>query len=111
MTALLIGLGVGYFGVKTWRRGRHNRAVRREAEKLKRAGCPVVKADVAGWQKPPVLGRMRPDVYAECPSKTVIVEVETAKSAGSTHSRRQRESFSRWAGAARRREFLEVVVP
>ena len=79
---------------------RHDRAVRKIADKLANDGCRV-KADVPGYSRPDTIdnrdggGRRRPDIIARRGRSTRIVEVETADSYDA--DRRQHKVFRDYA--------------
>ena len=87
----------------------HDRAVRAEAERLKRIGYKV-RADLLGYEKPKPIGkhRRRPDIEATKRGSRIIVEVETPSTA--TSHRDQHETFRRSASHRRGTKFILKIV-
>lgn len=82
---------------------KHDRAVKREAQRYKRKGWEV-QADLSGHTKPPEIGGRRPDINAKKSGATHIVEVETPSSM--KNDRDQHSTFRRHAGQKPRTKFI-----
>lgn len=81
---------------------KHDREVRKIAEKLERKGWKV-KADLPGYEKPFPIGKNKriPDIEATKPGSRRIVEVE-----GETEDKEQIRSFQRSAKMRPRTKFI-----
>lgn len=69
-----------------------------------------VKADICGWNKPPVINGYRPDILAKKESKKKLIEVETKNTKNSLHALSQERAFIRWEKSSSDREFLREII-
>lgn len=86
----------------------HDRKVREIAQDYRRRGYNV-RADVAGYQRPPTIGGYRPDVVASKSGQETIVEVETPDSTNSARDAAQRRAFLRAARRSEKRHYRRVI--
>lgn len=92
------------------RLSRHNSGVQRAARELRWRGCHVAADHIAGETRPPILNGRRPDVLAKCGVLEVAVEVETAESINTKHSREQIRDLRRWKNRKRSRRLAVSIV-
>jgi hypothetical protein len=87
------------------------REIERSAKRHQRRGA-TVRADIAGWPRPPLIGGHIPDVFAWYPSGRVVVEeFENDRSVFSVHAERQHDAFSRWADRVpNRRRYTQIEI-
>ena len=71
---------------------KHDRTVERSAKSYQGKGYRV-RADIAGFKQPGLIGGRRPDVVAQKGKKVVIVEVETKDTMKNAHDLQQRNIF------------------
>ena len=85
-------------------------AIRRTAKRYVKSGAEV-RADIAGWSRPPIINGHIPDVHAVYPDgREVVLEFENARSVFSTHARRQHAAFSAHADEFDHVEYAQVVI-
>lgn len=85
-------------------------AIRRTAKRYIKSGA-FVRADIAGWSRPPTINGHIPDVHAVYPDgREVVLEFENARSVFSTHARRQHAAFSAHADEFDHVEYAQVVI-
>ncbi len=95
---------------------RHNTEVSRLAKSFKNRGFYFVRADVAGYPKPSLIGRLhRPDIEASTKNDreewiTYIVEVETKETVNTEHAKSQRAVFQNAANKDKNTHFKLCVV-
>ena len=87
----------------------HDKEVLRQAQALEKKGFDV-KADVAGYKKPPTFGGLRPDVVAKKGRERKIIEVETTESKSSARDLKQQQAFRRAAKRSKSTTFRRIVV-
>lgn len=85
-------------------------AIHQSAERHARNGADV-RADIAGWPRPPVLDGRIPDVHAHYGDRVEIEEYENERSVVRTHAAEQHATFTRWANRSYRREYTQFLVP
>lgn len=71
---------------------KHDAEVRREANRLDKAGYDV-KADLKGYPQPDTIGGFRPDVVGTKGKQRKIIEVETPESVDSARDTKQQKAF------------------
>ncbi len=85
-------------------------AIRRTAKRYVKSGAEV-RADIAGWSRPPTINGYIPDVHAVYPDgREVVLEFENTRSVFSTHARRQHAAFSAHADEFGHVEYAQVVI-
>ena len=84
---------------------RHDKKVKQLAHKMQKQGWDT-KADIRGFEKPPLIGDKRPDLYVKKQRSTRIYEVETPESIDK--DRKQHSTFRRHAGQKRRTKFFLI---
>lgn len=88
---------------------KHDIAVGNWAKKVITAGWNIVRLDLPGNVKPPVVAGFIPDIYAAHNGQKYIIEVETTDSANTPHAMQQKIAFRAWANTSPGRKF-EVKV-
>lgn len=66
----------------------HDQKVRQVARELRQAGY-FVRADLPGHRRPPVVGGIRPDIYAHRQDGKLVYEIETPESLATDAKQRQ----------------------
>ncbi len=89
---------------------KHDRGVAVWARAVIRVGWKLVYSDLPGNALPPLVNGFRPDIYAKSGIQELVIEVETADSAGTLHAVTQKIAFRRWAVAMPNRSFLLKIV-
>jgi len=92
----------------TGSQSKHDKAVRKRAEQLKRQGFDV-RADLKNWERPSTIRGVRPDIDARKGGKRVIVEVETKESTGDARAQRQARAFNAAAKRSKDARFEKIV--
>lgn len=85
------------------------RSIRRSAREHAANGADVC-ADHVGWDcAPPLLGRRRPDVYADYGTHVVVEEHETEASVDRRHSIEQNRDLRRWASRRPYVDYEQII--
>lgn len=85
------------------------RSIRNSAREHEENGAEVC-ADHIGWEcAPPLLGRRRPDVYADYGDFVVVEEHETEASVNRRHSIEQDRDLRRWASRRPYVDYEQVI--
>ena len=87
---------------------KHDSAVRREANELKKQGWGV-KADVRGFSQPETINGVRPDIIAKKGEKTKIIEFETPDSKNTDRDKEQQEKFRKEANKSKDTTFTRKI--
>jgi hypothetical protein len=97
-------------GVDYLRADPETRAIQASAERHERRGA-VVRADLPGWPRPPVLRGRIPDVHADYGTHQVVEEYENPASVERGHAREQDAAFRAWEARTPDRSYTQHVVP
>lgn len=89
---------------------KHDKGVAQNALAVVKAGYRVVYADLPGYSKPPLVGSYVPDVYGKKGFTEIIIEVETADTINTPHTKLQLATFRAWASKSVNRRFLVRLI-